>query len=55
VEIDAAEKISLTNIVKALDGNLQKKCSLGLSDWSDTSPCPFHHQYDAKYPERHDK
>lgn len=45
--IDPAQidKISLIHIVEALDGNILKGCSLGLSVCSDIHPCPFHHNY----------
>ena len=48
-KIDSPEaftsKIKLVDIILAIDGEVLKQCSLGLSDCSEVRPCPFHGRY----------
>lgn len=39
------DKIKLVDIILAIDGEVLKQCSLGLSDCSEVRPCPFHGRY----------
>ena len=41
-----AKEITLLEVVEAVDGpGLTKTCVLGLSECSDTAPCPLHQQW----------
>ncbi|MBK9736356.1 MAG: Rrf2 family transcriptional regulator [Saprospiraceae bacterium] len=45
IDMDKMDVIKIVDIVEAFDGNILKRCSLGLSECSDIQPCPFHHKY----------
>ncbi|MFZ1706054.1 MAG: Rrf2 family transcriptional regulator [Saprospiraceae bacterium] len=39
------EQIKLYQIIKVFEGDVLRRCSLGLNECSDTFPCPFHSRY----------
>jgi len=45
---EASRKLTLSDIVKAVDGNqIFVGCALGLKNCSEKEPCPLHHQFKA--------
>lgn len=46
IKINKAEKINLSKIVKAIDGDsIYIGCGLGLKNCNENKPCPIHHKF----------